>query len=205
MRAILPCLLVLIAVTAFGACKQLELPPVGVPPVEVTDDDRQVMAAVLRQILQPQRDEFLRQPAPTPFLLFDATIPTCDDFSLTSNAGGYVGCISAEMVDTWAPPTLSAAGQRMAFQKRNRQAVPLGKISDDVMLVPSRKSDEDPAVWLLARHYDRPANFIAFSLPLYGVNSATIAYRWMQHGGGFASLARRTDKWVVTSTRGWHE
>jgi hypothetical protein len=199
----------------FVACQSPQLPPISPRDPVVTDDDREVMKAVLDQTLRPPRDRMIelgrgssQEPTSTSaarFLAFDSTISWCERDPVVQRPT-VRGCIAALNFDYLRRlPTVSGPLSQALFRERNVKSLPIaGTIGEDVVYIPSTIV-ETAHLWEFQRGYPLGSAVIAFSMPAYVDGSAVIFYRHFYAGGGFVHLVRGDAGWSVVTTSGWIE
>ena len=140
--------LVVTGLASFAACHSSQLPPITGRDAMMTDDERQVMRAVLDQTLRPRRDGMIQlgrgtTEAPTSrpdprFLVFDSTIASCEHDPIVDRPTAR-GCISTSSFDYLdRVPQMSGLLSRTVFLERNAKSLPIaGTIGEDVVYIPS--------------------------------------------------------------------
>jgi hypothetical protein len=210
--------LVFAAVTLHIACQRPELPLVAKQSPQLTDDDREVMRAVLDHTLRPIRDR-LHHRGPSNlaastspiklFLVFDSTIEVCP-----SDPAAYsrriIGCVGKDWLTHLEHLGLGSDRRAEAlFRTRNSQVLPVsGILVDDVVYIPSATVGTPTRLGDFIRQYP-PGSALAvvvFSAPVYPTaRSAVIFYHHLWSGGGFIHLARVGTTWSPVKTSAWVE
>lgn len=198
------------------ACQPSEIPPVSAPNPTVTDDDREVMRAVLDQLLRPRRDYMIqlgrgdlgKQPVRTTasFLVVDSTTAWCQSDKPTPHPE-IRGCIGSQVLQHLRRlPQMSGPVPASVFSTRNARSLPIGgTLGDDVVFMPSDTVKTPSALSRFRRAYPLGSAVVEFSAPSYLGTSAVIFYRYFDESGGFVLLTRRDGEWSIVTTSGWIE
>jgi hypothetical protein len=198
------------------ACQSSEIPPVSAPNPTVTDDDREVMRAVLDQLLRPRRDYMIqlgrgdlgKQPVRTAasFLVVDSTIAWCESDKPTPPPE-IRDCIGSEVLEHLRRlPQMSGQVPASVFSTRNARSLPIGgTLGADVVFMPSATAKTYSDLSRFRRDYPPGSAVVEFSAPAYLGTSAVIFYRHFDESGGFVHLVRRDGVWSILTTSGWTE
>jgi hypothetical protein len=144
---------------------------------ELSDDDRQVIAATIEQTLRPRRQVLLKGhlPAVPPvFLVSDSTVGSCSPEYLKSARRWYMECIAPAKLATLerAPVTEWSTRLPSLFADKTRTALRIdGRFGEDVVLVSWKDAFEGAAgVFDLDRlrgSHPPGSAFVQFSAPAY--------------------------------------
>ena len=198
------------------ACESTELPAISAPELSITDDDRDVLKAVLDQVVRRTRDRMIelgranpRESSAPPsalILLFDSTVAWCAHGPIGTSFDAR-GCIGPHEIRLLRDPaSRSGVLAQGAFATRNSRSMSIvSTLGDDVVLVPSVIARNQAQFHALHGAYPAGSAIVSFSAPAYINASAVVFYRYVYTGGGFVHLARRDGQWVVTASNGWTE
>jgi hypothetical protein len=208
--------LIVTGLIGLAGCYSPQLPSTASRDVVMSDDDRQVMRAVLDQALRPTRDRMIQlgrgaAAAPTslsapPFLVFDSTIACCERDPVVEWPM-VPGCIAAANMDYLRHlPQASGPLSQALFRERNAKRLPIaGTMGEDVVYIPSAIVKTDTDLSKFRRRYPLGSAVLAFSVPAYVGASAVIFYHHFDAGGSFVRLIRVDGGWSVVRTSGWIE
>ena len=215
-KAVLNVVLGAVTSSLLLACQSTEVPPVSAPNPTLTDDDREVMRAVLDQLLRPRRDHMIqlgrgdlgKQAVRTTasFLVVDSTTAWCESDKPT-RPPEIRECIEREVLRYLSRlPQMSGPVSASVFSTRNARSLPIGgTIGDDVVFMPSATLKTHSGVQSFRRGYPLGSAVVEFSAPVYLATSAVIYYRYFDDSGGFVQLVRRDGVWSILTTSGWTE
>jgi hypothetical protein len=179
----------------------------------VTEDDRQLMRAVINGLWHPLPDRTSplgrilgsTQTASRRSLVFDTTISYCGIDPIVERPA-VRGCLGAPLLRYFRTlPRVSGPVSEALFRRRNARSRPIGgALGDDVDFIPSATvvTSLELDTFLRGRAW---SPVLVFSRPVYVGTSAAIFYRAIHAGGGFVLLDRRDGAWSITTTEGWLE
>jgi hypothetical protein len=198
-------------IVSFLGCQAPESTWVVSRHPQLTDDDREVMQAVLDQTLRPNRDRLrphIASAISPPFFVFDSTIEVCPEDPITYSR--HLECVSTGWLNHLDRLGLqSSSHARVLFTARNSQAMPIGgALADDVVDVPSASVNTTQGLGEFVRRYPPKSvgPVILFSAPIYSEDrSAVIFYHQLWGGGGFVHFRWTGTTWVLVKTSTWVE
>jgi hypothetical protein len=207
--------LVVLSFVLLVACESRDLSPLSKPMAEVTDDDRDVMKAVLDH-LRPIRDRAIRRgrrdlshsisPTGAFFLVLDSTIGSCEKRPLVDTPR-IPWCLEVWLATVGLKrfPQVDGGITEAMFMSRNVRTLPIrGMLADDVVYIPSATVDIGQ-LGEFERGYPPGSAVVVFSAPAIRGRAAVIFYRQFYSGGGLVHLARVDGTWSIVTTRGWVE
>jgi hypothetical protein len=224
-RAVLAKILVLgLSVTPLLACQSVQLPALADSRPALTEDDYQVMKAVLDQKLRRDHErsnEILSRGGVTLpknkllSLVFESTTPSCGT-EYDRVAVRFVRlppCLNPYALETVGQrgmERLSAVAERgarhlatAAGDDRHTHSLRIGgPLGDNVDYIPWGVRIDST----LIGKYPPPVQVVSFSAPVYLENgTAVIFFHVRGHAGGFVHLARTVIGWSIVDSVEWIE